>query len=84
MNAKSPLPPVSQATANGLAVLLAALRDDRPALVHLLDSANPAELRQMLLFCAFYAADQARAVEQARPGLDTHQILQGVALRLAE
>ena len=73
------------ATRDGLALVLAALREDNVAIAHLLRAVTTVEqARNLAAFCALYAAQQSRELERTVPGLDVEAALRNVALHLAQ
>ncbi|WP_340289808.1 hypothetical protein [Aquipuribacter hungaricus] len=71
-------------TRDGVALMLAALRQDTEALALLSEDMDLARARDVAMFCALLAADQfqERELERATPGHYT-TVLQALAVQLA-
>ena len=74
---------VHAAQRTGLALILAAFRQDHATVAQLATTATGPELLNIAIFCAQFAAEKCREQQQADPGLDFDLALRTVALQLA-
>lgn len=68
---------------SGIALVLAALREDHESVAAIVTAATRRELADVAVFCAQFAATKCREQERATPGLDVERAVEAVALRLA-
>jgi|APDOM4702015248_1054824.scaffolds.fasta_scaffold1380812_1 hypothetical protein len=69
---------------DGVALIMAALREDTETMAHLLRGITTVtQGRNLAIFCILYAAQQSRELERTLPGLDLEAVLRDMALQLA-
>lgn len=76
--------PTGTSTRDGIALVMAAMREDPSAVAVLLEALTPKQTQEVAVFCAFLAANQLKAAEarHVRPGF-YGDALQAVALQMA-
>ena len=76
--------PTGSSTRDGIALVMAAMREDPAAVAVLLSEMTAKQTQEVAVFCAFLAANQLKAAEagHVRPGFYGNA-LQAVALQLA-